>query len=728
MTEEQNNVVDLVMSDASDNKIITVNSVAGSGKGQPLKTLTPTPNGWVTFGSLKVDDEVFTAKGTVTKVKAIYPLGIKPSYSVKFSDNTSTDCCEDHLWLIYDNEDNPQVCDLKTLKNLLAEHSDKTYKGPYKIPVAKAVPFKQSPDDKVFTNTNAYNTGKLLGVNSSIPAEYKRCAIADRVSLLQGILDKYGIFKHGMLTVFTSSVAFATDLIEVVQSLGGTAFITHGTRARDQYVHMRIPFYPFVERVLDSAESSLFEASNTTPVLTKVIVGIARNKVDCEQMCIEVEDIDHLYLTNDFIVTHNTTTSHEVIKALKPNKGFYTAFNKGIVADSKKKFKGIIEAKTIHSLAYKYINPSKVEELTFDKIKEDITYIEKKALIDALDGFYRSSHLDIEEYLLDAEVPASIAELVYKYAELMYTNKIPCTFNYLLKCLHIMLAHNEVNPTFDLFIFDEFQDVIPVSLEIFKLINSKKKLALGDTHQNIYDFLNTVNGFNLLEDTLKLRLTKSFRCGVNVAEQIQKFGDEYFDDFIFTGNENLDTTYDKNNIVYLSRTNSAMIPRLYNLTEQGKRFSLIRSIDEIFEYPIAIINVIAGKPVFSRRCKYLEIERKKWLQNPQGESFSVHLRNLDIDEINSSLNVLSYLKKYNINIFDLKQRIRETKTDKQITLSTIHSYKGLEKNVAILEKDTSNLISTNSSIPESERIQNLNLYYVALSRAKHSVVKLESLG
>lgn len=83
------------------------------------------------------------------------------------------------------------------------------------------------------------------------------------------------------------------------------------------------------------------------------------------------------------------------------------------------------------------------------------------------------------------------------------------------------------------------QDTTGVTLEIIKLINSKKKLFLGDKHQNIYEFMETVNAFDVLDNTIKLKLTKSFRCNQYIGEIVQEFGKKHLDDnFIFTGNEN----------------------------------------------------------------------------------------------------------------------------------------------------------------------------------------------
>ena len=60
---------------------------------------------------------------------------------------------------------------------------------------------------------------------------------------------------------------------------------------------------------------------------------------------------DKIIAINAIAGSGKTSTGEAVIRAYKPNNGFYTAFNKAIVTDSKKRFGNLVEAKTIHALA-----------------------------------------------------------------------------------------------------------------------------------------------------------------------------------------------------------------------------------------------------------------------------------------------------------------------------------------------------------------------------------------
>ena len=439
-----------------------------------------------------------------------------------------------------------------------------------------------------------------------------------------------------------------------------------------------------------------------------------------------------------------TATGEAVIRAYNPTKGFYTAFNKAIVVDSNKRFGKLIEAKTIHALAYKYVKPSgNIEELSYNTIKEDISYEDKALVINILDNFFRSSHTDINKYIAERTQDEFIQKYVIKYAEMMLEGKIPSTFNFMLKCLHIMLAHKEIQIDFDLFIFDEVQDIIPVSLEIFKLINAERKLVLGDRHQNIYSFMNTVNAFNLLTDTIPLNLTKSFRCNEYIAGVVDEYGKKYLQPtFNFEGNE---AVKQKNTfeMAYITRTNAMLIQRMHELMLQNTTFSLTRNINEIFALPIALLNAANGREVYDKKYKYLEKEYKNYLQvRSNYNSYFDYISNVTEDSLlDNVIKMLISFSNKRINIYDLKKKVQAIKPNPNIILTTAHAFKGLEADNVYIEDDLNSSVNrTIQRIKElsltlpieeqdnikmllsSEQIEDLNTYYVALSRARVTIV------
>ena len=72
----------------------------GLGKAQPLDAQVLTPTGWRRMGDLQVGDEVIGSKGDAVPVTGVYEQGIKDIYRVTFSDGSSTECCDEHLWQV----------------------------------------------------------------------------------------------------------------------------------------------------------------------------------------------------------------------------------------------------------------------------------------------------------------------------------------------------------------------------------------------------------------------------------------------------------------------------------------------------------------------------------------------------------------------------------------------------------------------------------------------------
>ena len=75
-----------------------------------------------------------------------------------------------------------------------------------------------------------------------------------------------------------------------------------------------------------------------------------------------------------------------------------------------------VEAKTSHALAFKFIKPRRgIENLTYSSIEENISYYDKKIVINHLDNFFRSSFIDIDAYLNSTYVPKDLETIIIKY-------------------------------------------------------------------------------------------------------------------------------------------------------------------------------------------------------------------------------------------------------------------------------------------------------------------------
>ena len=434
---------------------------------------------------------------------------------------------------------------------------------------------------------------------------------------------------------------------------------------------------------------------------------------------------NNIVTVNSVAGSGKTSVCYEIIKALKPKKGFYTAFNKAIVEDSKKKFGNFIDCKTIHALAYSIIKPKNIEDFSYLSVEEDISYEIKAFVIKGIDDFFRSSYTNIYEYLENTTFNETIQNLILKYTNAMLVGDIPVTFNYLLKCLHLLLLHKEVTLEYDLLILDECQDTTAVTLEIFKNIKAKKKIILGDTYQNIYSFIDTVNGFKLLNNTIDLKLTKSFRCNVDIANKVEIYGKQFLgEDFVFTGVEREDC--DILTKSYIARTNASLVYRMHEMHLNHQNYTLTRPINEIFELPIALFMASKGKTVLNKKYKYLEKEYEKFELEGLNKitSFYKYLNEVVKDiQLKSAVGLLSNFNNRNINLFEVQSKAKLIRPNKNTVLTTAHAFKGLETDYVYIEdslnSSVTNLLNAEDLSTEDE--ENLNIYYVAISRARLSL-------
>lgn len=156
----------------------------------------------------------------------------------------------------------------------------------------------------------------LLGTDSYskfIPEVIKNGSIAQRLAVLQGLMDTDGHAK-GILS--TASKQLARDIQEVVFSLGGMAKITvkpsayilaDGSRHRGATAFWMQISHPApaslfrLARKKDAAAKEHRRIDTLGPVIEKIkFTGMK------EAQCIVVGHPDHLYVTDGYVVTHNS--------------------------------------------------------------------------------------------------------------------------------------------------------------------------------------------------------------------------------------------------------------------------------------------------------------------------------------------------------------------------------------------------------------------------------------
>ncbi len=165
-----------------------------------------------------------------------------------------------------------------------------------------------------------------------IPIQYLYNSIENRIALLQGLLDTDGTANKSKrrcdekfsynINHSTVSERLKDDVVWLVQSLGGTAKVI---KRKSKYInpkgelrvcnpHYRISIklpsniVPFrLKRKLD-----LYNSCNHKEP-SRYIVGIKKLNEKKKAQCIYIDGEEHLYIVNDFIVTHNTEVCVAII-------------------------------------------------------------------------------------------------------------------------------------------------------------------------------------------------------------------------------------------------------------------------------------------------------------------------------------------------------------------------------------------------------------------------------
>ena len=152
-----------------------------------------------------------------------------------------------------------------------------------------------------------------------IPSEYLHGSVEQRKELLRGLMDTDGSCAAGKTALSFSSTSprLSDDVRTLVLSLGGQATIhkydrTGEGKPSEYRVSVRLPFNPF--HTARKAERYKVKRGNYNSRYIKSIEPDGREN----SRCILVTAPDHLYLTRDYIVTHNTLQAIcAVVKAHK---------------------------------------------------------------------------------------------------------------------------------------------------------------------------------------------------------------------------------------------------------------------------------------------------------------------------------------------------------------------------------------------------------------------------
>ena len=228
-----------------------------------------------------------------------------------------------------------------------------------------------------------------------IPADYLFSSIEQRLSLLQGLMDTDGYIGDGRHSpsFSTTSKKLAEDVVFLGRSLGYHCSIYCQDRKDKKSLEYEVKIFTgaaethkIVRLSRKKDKALMFENTNRANHNFESIVDIRPTGRYTSMRCILVDDPEHLYLTNDFVVTHNTRVIMERIKFLleqgiEARKIYAITFTNAAAAEMRERLDesaGDVFIGTIHSLANRILlmngidTSSQIENENFDWLLEQI--------------------------------------------------------------------------------------------------------------------------------------------------------------------------------------------------------------------------------------------------------------------------------------------------------------------------------------------------------------------
>lgn len=293
----------------------------GSGKSSPIDTPVITADGLLTtMGNLRPGDHVLGLDGGATRVETIHPQGTLSTYRVTLADGRTLDTSDRHIWNVLDGTTEDAEWENVELGTFMNDLFTADGEPKYQVPVPRPLALDEAdlPADPYTVGAvaaagpEAVQWGQILAPSdlevlnqiddeARIPEEFLYGSIDQREALLQGIMDSAATAtSDGFLQAANLHPTIAGQLSQLVRSLGGVPQITEDAEPlADVAMELPLDITPFCK--VDAprfTEPELWQF--TLPIISVEEIGTD------EHVCITVEAEDHLYVSGDYVVSHNT--------------------------------------------------------------------------------------------------------------------------------------------------------------------------------------------------------------------------------------------------------------------------------------------------------------------------------------------------------------------------------------------------------------------------------------
>ena len=315
---------ELWITDSDARRHALILGTTGAGKALTNDTLVLTPKGWRQNGDLRPGDQVVRPCGGVATVLSIYPQGRMPVVRMELADGRSIDCSRDHLWPVRVSGDDargaPRLMSAVDIAIMLeASPGGLQDKVQFHLPAVSGITGFEVGTE--LTRRNTIRAGEDGMGALAFTAAHAGAAVHRRSWFCQMLHERrrrHGIRRIGdTLEVPVLDKTDGYQLRQMVWSLGGTAMqiVADGR----QFALVRFPGQGKVfQETTSGCGAGLpgieIVGAEAFPSYTEVAEpawqdggGHERNcPLETEMTCIRTDAPDGLFVTENYIVTHNT--------------------------------------------------------------------------------------------------------------------------------------------------------------------------------------------------------------------------------------------------------------------------------------------------------------------------------------------------------------------------------------------------------------------------------------
>lgn len=458
-----------------------------------------------------------------------------------------------------------------------------------------------------------------------------------------------------------------------------------------------------------------------------------------------------------------TSTIISVAKLLPTNlSSCFLAFNKAIVDNLQSKLPTTVVCKTAHSMGmsslikhYRIpfkVNPLKNLQFIIEVLKKREDLLPKQRInlqfimieimdlvkMNMLDNSFDSvNHIcDHHSIYLDEKDIMSCIEAI---ASADYYNsslsRSRCSLNF-TDMIVLALNPKVKLPQFDVVFLDESQDMnrAQQALVLRLLKPTGRLIAVGDRNQSIYGFAgadgNSFDKFQARQNTVTLPLSISYRCGKSIVENAKLVYPDIESWQFAEQGEVRDGSYDEIRVedMVICRNTAPLVTLWLMLLDRGQAATVVGKDTE--KGLLQLLSKVVNYEVDNGIAKLDEIRLKlkeDLIKNGTNEkSVPYNKKYINLLEQITVIKVLSKKCSHMSQVEDKISLMFEEGNKDAVKLSTIHRAKGLEADRVFLVThfDGKQLIPSSYAVRHHEIVQENNVLFVALTRAKKSLIKL----